>query len=122
MSEIIGKLIENLKQFVDLLKSNLLIISISLAFFSGLILILPESLFSRFYLVNIRKNSLTIIGAIAFTSLFLTILLILYRILAFFYTYIRGSFLELSRLTPEECSRLKSLHEEKKSDCNFQYN
>jgi len=106
MSEIIGKLIENLNQFIDLLKSNLLTVCISLALFFGLILILPESLFSRFYLVDIRNDYLTIIGAIAFTSMFLTSLLILYRILALLYIYIRGSFFELSRLTPEECSRL----------------
>lgn len=106
MSEIIGKLIENLNQFVDLLKSNLLAVSIFLAIFSGLILILPESIFLYFYLVDLRQNYLPILGAIAFTSSVLTILLILYRLLAVLYIYIRGNLYELSRLTPDECSRL----------------
>jgi hypothetical protein len=106
MLELIGKLIENLNQFVDLLKSNLLAVSISLAIFSGLILMLPESLFSRIYLVDLRQNYLPILGAVAFISCFLTILLILYRLLAVFYLYSRGSLFELPRLTQEECSRL----------------
>lgn len=119
MLEIIAKVIENLNQFVDLLKSNLLAVSISIAFFSGLILILPESLFSRFYLVDLRKNYLTILGAIAFISLLLTIYLILYRILALLLICIRGSLFELSRLTPEECSRLNHFISKKSLTATF---
>ena len=119
MSETIGKLIENLNQFVDLLKTNLLAVSTSLAIFSGLVLILPESLFSYFYLVDLRHNYLPVLGAIAFTSWLLTILLVLYRVLSVINIFARGYLFELSRLTPDECSRLNHFIRNKSLTATF---
>ena len=119
MFESFGKSAETLLQFVDLIKSNLLSISLSLAIFSWLILLLPDPLFSYFNLVNLRNNYNALIGAIALISSFLTIILILYRFLALFYLFIRGNYFEISRLTPDECSRLNHFISNKSLTATF---
>ena len=106
MLEFLGKLVENLNQFIDLLKSNLLTISVSVALYSGALLILPESIFTKFHIAELRNNYISTIGLVAFTSLFVAILLISYRILVLAYLFVRGYYFELTRLTPVECEKL----------------
>ncbi len=103
--DIIAKLIENITEIFDLIRSNILTISASLALFSWAVILMPNLVFSYLHIFRLRSRYLHIVGAIVFISSFLVIITLTYRLLSLAYAYLRALF-ELPRLTPNERARL----------------
>jgi hypothetical protein len=115
---IFEKLIENISEVFDLLASNLLTISLSLAIFSWLGLLLPDSVFVYLHMSEIRNQYLGELGTVAFVSSYLALLWVAYRLVTLIYSYLRALF-ELPRLTRVECKRLHQFVKEESQTSTF---
>ena len=109
--EFTGKLLENITQVVDIIRSNLLTILFAIALFSWGLLSLSDQFISYFHLSVFLVDFAMYIGLAAFTATLFIILWIISRLASLGYFFLRARF-ELSRLISSEKIRIQKYIDE----------
>ena len=101
----LSKIIENIAQVIDIVKSNFLAFTLAIASISWSFLLLPANWASTLHIDDFQNEYSVIIGVSAFISTLLILIWIISKVILLLCAYFRGRF-EIPRLTQAEKQRL----------------